>query len=95
MRRHSVNLLYKGGKNTWDAIKDTMKAADVAVTVVGASTSAVIGTNSYSVTAAVAGAIAVKVIVEDADAMKETGTTADADAMKETGTTDVIRIGKN
>ncbi|WP_370296265.1 hypothetical protein [Rossellomorea marisflavi] len=94
MRKHAVNLLYKGGKNTWDAIKDTMKAG-VAVTVVGASTSAVIGTNSYSVTAAVAGAIAVMVIVEAADGMKETGTMADADAMKETGTTDVIRIGKH
>ncbi|MDR4935891.1 hypothetical protein RGU11_05870 [Rossellomorea marisflavi] len=94
MRKHAVNLLYKGGKNTWDAIKDTMKAG-VAVTVVGASTSAVIGTNSYSVTAAVAGAIAVMVIVEAADAMKETGTMADADGMKETGTTDVIRIGKH
>ncbi len=91
MRRHSVNLLYKGGKNTWDAIKDTMKAG-VAVTVVGASTSAVIGTNSYSVTDAAADAIAVKTIVEAADAKGTT--TADAGATKETGTTGV-RIGKN
>ncbi|TYS48760.1 hypothetical protein FZC83_20770 [Rossellomorea marisflavi] len=84
--------MYKGGKNTWDAIKDKMKADVAVVIVVGTSISAVIGTNSYSVTAAAADAIAVKAIVEAAEAKGTT--TADAGAMKETETTGV-RIGKN